>query len=229
MSPYLLGAVSALWLGVLTSISPCPLATNITAVSFVGRRVGSTRGVLLAGALYTLGRLLTYVALGALLVAGALSAPGVSYFLQKYMNRLLGPVLILTGMLLLGLLKIPVPQVLSGEKLQQRAEKAGLWGAALLGFFFALAFCPGSAALFFGGLVPLAVKYNSPVLYPALYGAGTALPVAVFAFIIALGAQGLGRACEKVALVEKWARRVTGTLFIAVGVYFCLRYVFEAF
>jgi cytochrome c biogenesis protein CcdA len=229
VSAYLLGAASALWLGVLTSISPCPLATNIAAVSFVGRRVESTRRLLLSGLLYTLGRLVVYLLLGVLLVVGLVKAPGVSGFLSRYLNQLLGPLLILTGMLMLELVKLGGKGWLSGEKLQGVAERAGIWGALLLGAVFALAFCPLSAGLFFMGLVPLAVKNASPVMYPALYGAGTAVPVIFFALVMAFSARSLSKAFGKVSAVEKWARWCTGAVFIVVGVYLSLRFIFEVF
>jgi cytochrome c biogenesis protein CcdA len=158
MGEWLLGTASALWLGILTSVSPCPLATNITAISYVGRRVKSPQQVFLAGVLYTLGRSLTYVVLGVLLVNSILSMPYVSNVLQKYMNKLLGPILILVGMFLLEMVRINLPGSGIGEGMQRRVEAWGIWGSAALGVIFALSFCPVSAALFFGSLVPLAIK-----------------------------------------------------------------------
>jgi len=157
----LLGALSALWLGILTSISPCPLATNIAAISFIGRRIGRTRVVFFTGLLYTLGRMLTYVVLGTLLVTSVLSIPQVSHLLQKYMNKFLGPILILVGMILLELIRFNIPGSGLSEKMQKRVELLGIWGAGLLGIVFALSFCPISAALFFGSLIPLSVKCGS--------------------------------------------------------------------
>jgi sulfite exporter TauE/SafE len=228
MDGLLLGAGSALWLGILTSISPCPLATNIAAISFIGRRVDRPWHVFLTGLLYTLGRTLTYVALGALLVASVLSAPQVSHFLQKYMNQLLSPILILTGMVLLGLVSLRLPGTSGSAKLQQRAEAWGVWGAGLLGMVFALSFCPVSAALFFGSLIPLSIKYQSSLSLPSLYGVGTGLPVFVFAVLLALGAQSVGKAYAKFTQLELWGRRLTGGLFIGIGVYYSLAYIFRA-
>ena len=130
MSGLGLAAVSALWLGILTSVSPCPLATNITAISFVGRRAGSPRGVLLAGVLYTLGRALVYTGIGALLIMSLLSAPTVSLLLQSWMNRLLGPILILVGMVMLGLLRFSTSGRGVSERMQTRVERWGLLGRA---------------------------------------------------------------------------------------------------
>jgi len=227
MSSFFLGVFSALWLGILTSISPCPLATNVAAVSFIGRRVERARMVFLTGLFYTLGRMLTYVLLGILIVASVLSIQRVANALQEYMNKALGIILILVGMVLLGLFRINISSSGVSERMQKRAESWGIWGAGVLGIVFALAFCPVSAALFFGSLIPLSVKYNSSIALPAVYGLGTGLPVLVFAILIALGVKTLAKAFNKLAQIEWWVSRVTGVVFIVVGVYFCLAYVFH--
>jgi len=218
-----LAVASALWLGILTSISPCPLATNIAAVSYVGRRVGSPRAVLLSGGLYTLGRAVAYLVLGAVAVWGLMSMVSMSGFLQGTFHRVLGPLLIAIGLMLLGVFEIALPAVGVGDRLQRRVDRAGVWGAGLLGIVFALSFCPLSAGLFFGSLVPLAVDQGSPLLLPLVYGIGTALPVAGFAVLLAAGAGWLGTALDRVQLFERWARRVTAVVFIGVGVYETLR------
>jgi cytochrome c biogenesis protein CcdA len=218
---------SALWLGILTSISPCPLATNIAAVSYVGRRVGSAGAVMASGGLYTFGRTLAYVALGAATVWSLLSMVTVSGFLQGTFNRLLGPLLIVVGLLLLGVVKLKLPSFGFSEKLQQRVDRSGIWGAGLLGFVFALSFCPVSAGLFFGSLVPLAVDRQSPLLLPAVYGLGTALPVAVFAVLLAAGIGWLGAALDKLQTFERWARPATAVVFILVGIYETLRWTLQ--
>ena len=223
----LVGIASALWLGVLTSVSPCPLATNVAAMSFVGRRLASPRAVLASGLLYTLGRALTYAVLGGLLVASLLNAPVVSSLLQKYMNKLVGPLLIVVGVFLLELVSLPRGRGGVAETLQGRVERAGVWGAGLLGVVFALTFCPVSAALFFGSLLPLAVKEQSSVLLPLVFGVGTAVPVLAFALLIAGGATSLGRVFDQVARVERRARQATGVLFVVIGVYFSLENVFR--
>jgi len=227
MSGLGLAALSALWFGILTSISPCPLATNITAISFVGRRTGSSRGVLLSGLLYTLGRALVYTAIGVLLVMSILSAPTVSMTLQAWMNKLLGPILILVGMVMLGLLRLSFRGRGMSERLQQRVERWGLLGALGLGALFALSFCPVSATLFFGSLLPLAVKHSSGVLLPFIYGIGTAIPVVIFAIVLAFGARWLGKLFERVTLIERWMRMLTGIIFIGVGIYMSLVHVYR--
>ena len=226
MNGFLVGISAAFYLGILTAISPCPLATNIAAISYIGRRLGSPRQVLLTGILYTLGRTVTYMALGILLVASVLSMPAASHFLEKYMNRALGPILIVTGMFLLGLLGFASSGPGMNAKMQKRIESGGLWGAGLLGMLFALSFCPVSAALFFGSLIPLAVARHSSLAVPAVYGIATGLPVLVFAALIATGARHVGTAYNRLATIEFWARRITGVAFILVGILYSLTYIF---
>ena len=225
----MLAAATAVWLGILTSISPCPLATNIAAISFIARGMSSGRRVLATGILYTLGRTLTYLILGTLLVTSLLSIPEVAMFLQTYMNKVVGPLLLLVGLILLGVIPLRFTASVGGEKLQRWAESAGVWGSLPLGMVFALAFCPVSAALFFGSLIPLALQAGSSVALPSLYGIGTGLPVFVFAILIGMGAHWVGRAFNKLTQIEKWARRITGAIFVLVGIYFSLTYVVGIF
>jgi sulfite exporter TauE/SafE len=225
MDGYFIALGSAVWLGILTSISPCPLATNIAAISYIGKRVNRPGTVLLSGLLYTFGRMLTYVILGVLVVTSILSIPDVAMFLQQNMNKALGPILIVVGLLLLGLFNLKLPGIGASEKVTGKVEKWGIWGAGALGFLFALSFCPVSAALFFGSLIPLAVDHQSAVAMPTVYGIGTALPVVAFAVLIALGAKWVGTAFNKISVFEKWARKVTAVIFLIVGIYYILVYI----
>jgi cytochrome c biogenesis protein CcdA len=224
-----LGIVSAAWWGILTSISPCPLATNVAAITFIARRVDNPRAAAVTGLFYALGRTLVYVVLGVLLVSSLLSAPLVSDVLQRYMNKALGPVLILVGMVLAGLLQFQTTGSRLGERVGTRVQGWGVLGGLVLGIVFALSFCPTSAALFFGSFLPVAVQCESRVLLPTVYGVGTAIPVLVFAVLIAFGTHAVGRAFDRVTQFEWWARRVTGVIFIGVGIYFCLAYIFCVF
>ena len=219
----------ALWLGILTAISPCPLATNIAAISFIGRQVGNRKAVLGSGFLYALGRTVAYVVLGAAIAAGLMATDEMSRFFQKYLNEILGPVLILLGMVLLGLVGEGLSLSLNGAALQERVAKDGVWWSFPLGVLFALSFCPVSAGLFFAGLIPLSVKHGSTLLLPALYGAGTALPVLVFAFIIAFAAEYVGKAFNRLSQLERWVRIATGLVFVLAGLYYCLTHVYELF
>jgi len=226
MESYALALVSALWLGILTSISPCPLATNIAAISYVSKRVGNPRMVLVSGLLYMLGRTLAYFTVALIVVAGLSSIPSIANFLQQYMNAIIGPVLILAGLLLVGI--IPLPSFGSGISagFQKKIDKLGISGSLLLGAVFALAFCPVSAALFFGSLIPLSLQHQSVFAMPMLYGIGTALPVAAFAFILAFSANRLSSAFNFLGFAEIWMRRITAVVFFAVGLYYTVNFTF---
>lgn len=218
MNETILTIATALWLGILTAISPCPLATNIAAISLIGRRVGSVKSVLFSGMLYTIGRMLTYALLGIILVASVNAAPQLSHILQKYMNLIMGPLLILVAMVLLGLLKINISSEQKlGQKLKSHLDSLGFVGTFLLGIVFALSFCPTSAALFFGSLLPMAIKTNSGFSLSIIFGAATGLPVMVFAFILAFSANRVAKAYNSIAKFEFYAQRITGILFLIVG------------
>jgi cytochrome c-type biogenesis protein len=218
---------SAVWLGILTSVSPCPLASNIAAVSFISRKVTHRNTVFLSGILYTLGRSFTYIVLGVLLVKTLVDVPILSDFLQRYINKILGIVLILIGMVLLDLLRIPVSLPSVSENIAKRLVDKGALGSLPLGILFALAFCPVSAALFFGGLIPIAVKAQSGIALPMIYGIGTGLPVLLFAFVIATGAGYINNLYHRITRIEFYTKKATGIIFIVVGIYYALAYIFE--
>jgi len=222
----LLAAGAALWFGVLTSASPCPLATNLAAISWLTKGVRSPRLVFAFGMLYSAGRAAAYVGIAAAVAASLMSVPQLSQFLQSHVNKWLGLLLILVGMFLLGLLDFRFAGGLSSAPLEDRFRGMGLWGAALMGILFALSFCPVSAALFFGSLIPLAVRYESALALPALYGVGTGLPVIVFAWMLAAGARSLGAALDRLAQVERYARLATGGVFLAAGIYMSLVHIY---
>jgi len=233
---------SALVLGLITSISPCPLATNIAAVSFLSRSVGNSRRVLLSGLLYTLGRTVAYVGLGVgilyllqfILTSGGQAGPVdpkdaaalLSRRFQKYGPMVLGPVLMLVGMLLLGLLEFTASLNLGGKKLQDRVSKGGAFWAFPLGILFALWFCPVSATFFFIGLIGLSTQHASPVLLPTLFGIGTAVPVIGFAFLIAFAGQWVGTAFNRLTQIERWIRTITGVVFLLAGLYYTLTHIY---
>jgi len=251
MIAYAIYAVSAIYLGLLTSFSPCPLATNIAAISYVGRKVGDSRGVIAAGFLYTTGRCLLYVALAVLLAGTAMSIRSVSTFLQAHVHPLLGPIFLLLGIFLLGLVTFGGGGAVMSERMQKRVDAMGVWGALPLGVLFAVAFCPTSAILFFGlvalilgaetGALNVVVATLSKVgvtlpetsvpgatvVLPIIYGIGTAVPVLLVAFLLAYSAQSVGKAYNALSHVDYWARRITGWVFVAAGVWFSLKYAFE--
>jgi cytochrome c-type biogenesis protein len=220
---------SALWLGILTSISPCPLATNIAAVSFLSKKITHPAMVFISGLAYTIGRIAAYAVLGWLIINSLLGVPQVAQFLQKYMVIVLGPFLIITGLVLLEVITIKLPGIALSQKHQNKLLESGAPGALVLGFIFALAFCPVSAALFFGSLIPLALNSKAGTLLPFIYGIGTGLPVLIFAVAIALGVTSMSHWFHKVTKLEYYTRRITGIIFILVGLYYSGIYILKLF
>ncbi|MBN1570205.1 MAG: sulfite exporter TauE/SafE family protein [Acidobacteria bacterium] len=223
MQSLYLDIFSAFWLGILTSISPCPLATNIAAVSFISRNLGSSKKALWSGLLYAVGRMLTYVAIAVLAVASLLSLPEVSFFLESNMHKIIGPLLIVVGILLLDVIPISFSASFVSKSVQEKAGKWGLWGSGLLGIIFALTFCPLSAALFFGSLIPLAIDGKSAVMMPSIYGLGTAIPVVAFALVMVFSMKSIGKIFDKLTQIEKWVRKITAVVFIGAGIYLLLK------
>lgn len=211
--------VTALWLGVITSISPCPLATNVAAVSVLSRRIDD-RGKALWGALaYTLGRVTVYVFLALLLMAGMTTMPTLAGFLRNGITPFLGPILILAGMAILDWLPFPVSFQLANAAMAERISKWGLVGEFFLGFVFALSFCPVSAALFFGSLIPLALEFSAPPLVVAIYGIGTALPVGGVAVIIVYSARRASTLLSSLQSVQKPMLKGTAAILIGIGLW----------
>lgn len=219
--------LAPLWLGILTSISPCPLATNIAAVSYIGKQVTMPQKVLLSGALYSVGRALSYLIVGFLVLKGILSIPVVATFLQEWINVILGPLLIIISLFLFNVINLDFSFSLVDKKTGEYFKDFGLIGALLIGIVFALSFCPISAGIFFGSLIPLSLKVKSVLIYPLLYGIGTALPVLFFAILISLGVSTVGKIYNKLVQFEGLARIITAVIFIAAGIYFILKYIFK--
>jgi len=218
---------SVVWLGILTSISPCPMATNIAATTYIGRQIHSSYATVQAAVAYTIGRTLSYIIIAMLIIAGLISIPGVSWFLQVHMNQILGPILLATGLFILELVPLRLPNFGPNEKTLKKLADSGLLGAIAMGFLFALSFCPVSAALFFGSVIPISLKFHSSVFLPFFYGVGTAAPVIGIAVILAYSTRFAGIFFNKLSIVERWLRKITGSLFVLVGIYFCLKYIFK--
>lgn len=225
MIEIILSLVSALWLGILTSISPCPLATNIAAVSFLSKKVNHPKLVLQSSIAYTVGRMLTYAVLGVIIITSLAGVPATANFLQKYMNKILGPVLLMVGLLLLDIIKVNIPSFSISQDKQAALAESGVKGSFILGAVFALSFCPIAAALFFGSLIPLALKSSYGIALPFLYGLGTGIPVVIFALGIAMGIKSFSKWFRKATLLESYTRKITGVIFILVGIYFVWTYI----
>lgn len=211
--------LTAFLLGLMTAISPCPLATNITALAYVSKDVENRRTVFLNGLYYTLGRALTYTILGAIIYFGA-SKFHISRAVQSNGEKWIGPLLIVIGILMLGIVKLPGS---SGTGLQRFADKVKIgngWGALFLGMIFALAFCPYSGVLYFGMLMPMVISQKAGLLLLPDFAFATGLPVVLLSYILAFSIGGIGRFYNKIKTFEAWFRRIVAFLFIFTGLYF---------
>jgi sulfite exporter TauE/SafE len=217
--------LSALVLGLMTAISPCPLATNITAIGFISKDIENRNRVFLNGLLYTLGRAITYTSIALIIYMGA-DQFRFSGFFQRYGEKFLGPLLIIIGIFMLGIIKINFPGL---GKLTSRMENKSSWNyidAILLGIVFALAFCPYSGVLYFGMLVPMTVASASGLYLPIIFAIATGIPVIIFAWVLAYTVSGIGNVYNKVKTFEIWFRRIIAVLFILEGIYYIIRVYF---
>ncbi len=174
-----------------------------------------------------MGRSIVYTGIGYLILSSLVNVPPLADFLQRYINQILGFLLIAVGFFLLDLVKVNLPSLSPPSSVQEKLSRSGIIGSFLLGGLFALAFCPVSAALFFGGLIPLAIQAGSDVGFPFLFGVGTAVPVLVFAALIALGSQYFEKLYHGLSRLEVYARKVTGGIFILIGIYYVYVFVVE--
>ena len=207
-------------LGLMTAISPCPLATNITAIGYISKDIENKKRIFLNGLLYTLGRAVSYTGLGIILYFGA-SKFHVAKFFQMYGERILGPLLIIIGFIMLDLIKIKIPGISKiSEKIEMKSKIGSGWSALLLGIIFALAFCPYSGVLYFGMLIPMSITSPSGLFLPFVFAIATGLPVIIIAYLLAFSVSSIGGFYNKIKVFEKWFRRIVAVAFIVVGFYY---------
>jgi cytochrome c-type biogenesis protein len=218
--------IAAFLIGLLAAISPCPLTTNITALAYISRDITDRKYVAIAGALYTLGRMVSYFIIGAVIILAGVNIPGLANSLQSSGEIFLGPLLIVVGILMLGIIKIPALR--GGGRLARIGERVARrrWlGPFLLGVVFALAFCPYTALLFFAVLMPLSIESTAGITFPAVFAIGTGLPVLIFAVLLSFGVSKVSTWLDKVTAVEKWVRRIAAVVFIGVGIYYIILWI----
>lgn len=214
--------LSAFLLGLMTAISPCPLATNITATAFIAKNIASKRKVLLSGLLYAFGRAFSYTVIAVILYFGA-SKFHIAKFFNQNGEKFLGPLLIIIGLIMLNVIHFNFLKNFSfQEKLSERFKDKGLLGSFLIGVIFALAFCPYSAALYFGMLIPMTVTSANGLYLPFVFAIATALPVLLFSYLLAFAAENIGLLYKRITKIEKVMRYVAGIVFILTGLYYML-------
>ena len=220
--------ITAFLLGLITAMSPCPLATNIAAIGFIGRDIENRKRVFFNGILYTLGRVVAYTVLGIILIViikGGSSFFGIQKFIGKYGEMIIGPALLLIGVLMLFSNKLRLPSFglkSDGENIAQR----GCWGAFLLGILFSLTFCPSSGIFYFGMLIPLSASVTMVYLLPVIFAIATALPVLVVAWILAFSAEQISKVYGRIQIIQKYLNVIVSILFMLIGIYYCITIYF---
>jgi len=216
-APFLTAAL----LGLMTAISPCPLATNITAVGYISRDVVNRRTVFYKGLFYTLGRAISYTLLAVIIFIGA-DQFKVSGVFQKYGEKIIGPLLLIIGLLMLNVIRLRLPW-LGRQNLRVKENGKNIYyDALILGIIYALAFCPYSGVIYFAMLIPMTISSASGLYLPVVFAVATGIPVIVFAWLIAFTVSGVGRLYNSIKIFEKWFRRVIAVLFIGVGIYYII-------
>lgn len=216
-------ALTAFLLGLLTALSPCPLATNIAAIGFIGKDIEDRKRIFRNGLLYTLGRILSYTLLGVILILvlkeGA-SMFGIQKTIGTWGELLLGPLLLVIGLFMLLGDRINLPQFGFKGNAEGLAKKGG-WGALLIGILFAMAFCPTSGVFYFGMLIPMSATATAGYLLPVIFAIATSIPVLAVAWILAFSMQKMGNFYGKMQKIQKWMKHIVGILFLLVGIYYC--------
>lgn len=215
--------LTAFLLGLLTALSPCPLATNIAAIGFIGKDIEDRKRIFRNGLLYTLGRILSYTLLGVIMILvlkeGA-SMFGIQKTIGTWGELLLGPLLLVIGLFMLLGDRINLPQFGFKGNAEGLAKKGG-WGALLIGILFAMAFCPTSGVFYFGMLIPMSATATAGYLLPVIFAIATSIPVLAVAWILAFSVQKMGNFYGKMQKIQKWMKHIVGILFLLVGIYYC--------
>jgi len=215
--------IAAFFIGLMNAVSPCTVATNITAIVYISKRIENSKATIIVGFLYTFGRMFTYTLLASLIVYVGLNEQAIALPLQQYGEMLIGPFMILCGLIMLETIKLDfIKMPKSSDKIKQRLAEHGYFGAFLLGAIFALAFCPFSAVLYFGMLLPLAFQTKDAIFLPIAFSFATGLPVIILSIILAFSMKKIGEIMHKIQVIELWARRISAAVFIIAGIYYLL-------
>lgn len=222
---YNIPLLSAFILGLMTAISPCPLATNITATAYIAKNIANKRKVFLSGIIYSLGRAFSYSVIGLILFFGA-SKFQIARFFNQNGEKYLGPLLIIIGLIMLNIIRLNfLGKSGLSEKLSEKFKDKGMLGSFLIGMVFALAFCPYSGALFFGMLIPMVISSADGLYLPLIFAFGTGLPVVLFTYLLAFAAGSVGVFYNKITKIEKVMRYIAGVIFVIAGLYYVFIFV----
>ncbi|MBK9578976.1 MAG: hypothetical protein IPK50_14065 [Fibrobacterota bacterium] len=220
-----LPVVAAVGLGVLTSISPCPMASHAAAISVLVRQAGSVRRGVLVGSAFALGRATAYALVAWIASAGLLALGPLVRRIQTHEQAVLGIVFLMGGLFLAisPRLKLPGSGIDAGAWKARLGPLGAIPGAFALGFVLALAFCPVSAGIFFGSVIPLASMTNPSFLVTVPYGLATALPVFALTIAAGYGTSQIVRLFRVTQQAGPWLHRVSVVGMIGAGAWMLAR------
>ena len=206
---------SAFLFGLIGAVAPCQLTTNASAMAYVSRQ-GTRWTAAREAVAFLAGKVLVYSLFGVLALLLGAQLRGAAVPLAVWTRKALGPVLLLIGLGFLGAFRLRRG---FGTRLALRLRalgpRSGTGGAFVMGATFALAFCPTLFWLFFGLTLPLALTTPAGVVFPALFAAGTSVPVLALGALLAAGApvDGLGT----LGRAGRVLTRLSGIVFVLLG------------
>ncbi|MBR5375120.1 MAG: sulfite exporter TauE/SafE family protein [Paludibacteraceae bacterium] len=216
---------SIIW-GIIVAVCPCTMAANITAITAMSRDKREKRDVFARGIAYAFGRAAAYIALGILLVTFA-QGLRIGESFQHLFGLFLGPILVLIGILMLDIIHIHGLADKCMVVFNRMVKQFGFWKSFLLGIMLAFAFCPYSATIYFGVVIPSSLSAENGYIVPIFFAIGATIPVLSLAWIFAYSMDTAKKKLDKFQQYELWFRRILAILFIISGILFILEYYFE--
>jgi sulfite exporter TauE/SafE len=217
---------SVLLFGLVGAFSPCQLTTNLSAIAYVSRRIGEGQPWRQALA-YTMGKVLVYMLTGGAVIFLGFQLQQVAIPVVVVARKAIGPLMILIGLGLVGLVRLrgPVGSRLASW-LQSRLPQGGVGGAFSLGVVFSFTFCPTLFWLFFGLTIPMAVINSGGWVLPGLFALGTVLPLLAFSGLLTYGSDLSTKLVERLKGSQRMISRIAGVVFVLAGINDTLTYWF---
>ena len=217
--------LTAFILGILTAVSPCPMATNITAIGYISKDIENKHSVFKNGIYYTFGRIIVYTLLGFIIIPllrEGTNIYGIQKFISKYGELFIGPSLIIIGVFMLISSNLNIPKLGFSFNNSEKIKNKGGFGSLFLGIMFSLAFCPTSGIIYFGMLMPMSASESGGYILPVIFAIATGVPVLIIAWILSYSISRIGSFYQKVSLFQKWLNLIIALLFIIIGIYYLI-------
>ncbi|MHB9093339.1 MAG: urease accessory protein UreH domain-containing protein [Eubacteriales bacterium] len=218
--------ITAFLLGILGSTSPCQLSTNTGAVALITKDGFNKKRYLVSAGSYVLGKITMYSVIGGVIILMGLNVRNLPIPIVVLVRKLSGPILVITGLYLLGLFSFSLPEIVKIDSLNKIFTKQGNFITGFgMGGFFSLAFCPTLYLLFFGITLPLSIKTPGGIFFPGIFAIGTSLPLILFVIVFTIGSDLLAsKFMAKMKRANKYMKIIAGFIFIISGIIDILLY-----